>query len=594
MIGSLQDNSLENTIANEISCWRRAFLALVIFCCFAFSVFAQNVKFSVSTDKDSYYEGEPIYLIYSIENADYQGLKYPVLPDFDILGQSTSQSTNMSSINGKTTRNVEYKINFQIRPKRKGVLTIPEASFVHQNKVYKSPAFNIEVKGVNVSENQSSKDRFIKVEVSNKSPMVGEPFTVTYTLFTVDQISDGGQIKTQASFQNFGSFTSKELSRFSASAMVINGKKFTVLEMQKHLLMPIKPGEVIVEGFDFEYVSYQYKQIGFFTQRTGEVPHVVKSPSFKVNVKALPNPPVHFSGLVGTFKLTKSIDKKELPVNDALTVKYQLSGKGNFDILQDLKLKWSNNWEVFEPKRQDEVKVSAAGHQGKLSFEYVAIPRTNGKQEVPALEITYFDLASNKYKSLKVGVDEIDVTGTSQNGNQGGVTTLGKQKVEKNGEDIRYLDVEQKSPRFEKTKSPVLFPVILSIACTSLAVYILGFYQVRKYSDTDLKNKRKKEANKKAEKILKSAYEVIDNDGEFYAKIQESLNQFLMDKLVLTQNELTKTSIEEKLAEMKVAELLQKDVLEVYSDCAMARYASVGVSKQELYDKVKVVVSSLV
>lgn len=562
---------------------------------FVFAVHAQKVAFTVTTEKTSYYESEPINLVYSIKNAVPKDLEVPQLADFDIVGQSNGSSTNISVINGKRVQNIERTITFQLKAKRKGRLKIPSAQFTFENKVYKSNQFYIEVKSVNLSDAQLSKDRFVKVELSKSNPYVGESITLKYTLFTVDQIESGNEIKSTASFQNFGAFTSKELSKFQASSLVVDGKRFLVLELQKHLLLPVRPGKVTIPSFDFEYISYQYQGRGFFRQRVGKVDHKVIAPSVVINVKELPQSPAGFSGLVGRFELKRNIDKRELPVDDALTVKYEIVGKGNFSTLQTLDCQWGTAWEVFDPKRIEKVKGDENGYQGKLGFEYVAIPRRNGKQEVPGLSLSYFDLNSKSYVTLSADPQAIDVTGVSSTTSSvvPGVKNQ-KQAVQLEGEDIRYLKTDYHFDKLsiDETNSMTL-PGVLGGGVTLLSLFILLLYHPKEESEASVNDRKRKNANKKADKVLAAATLIIDNDQLFYAKIQESLHQFLLDKLTISTGELTVPILAEKLKDITDDEAKIQEVLHVYESCAMARYSPIGVSKGELLERVKKVIVSL-
>ncbi len=569
--------------------------------CVAFvALQAQKVKFTSSTDKKSYYDFEIIQLTYSIENASYKGVQMPSSPDFDVVDHSVNSMSHQSFFfgNGQSqSSSVEkYNVVFQLKSKKKGLVTIPEAILNYKGKVYKSLKLKVEVNGLSISKNESTKDRFIKVSVSNSNPKVGQSFTLSYTLFTVDQISEQAQIKTQGAFQNFGPFTAKTLSNYSASRAQLNGKVYTILELQKHVLTPVKGGSVTIPSFNFDYVSYIIHRQSFLRSTREEVEHKVTAPSVKINVKGLPTAPAGFSGLVGNFKFTLQVDKKSLPVNDAITVKYKVSGIGNFSALSEVNPKWSNSWEVLETNKKKNTTAGSSGESGSVTFEIVAIPRSNGKQEVPGMSLSYFNLKKNRYETMSVSSKEVEVTGVSEVSGGNFQTTNGsKSKVEVLGQDIKYLDLKPVLEGNDKSESLPLFLGVTLLGGIIGGVFIAFRYSPMSETGEQATQRRKKGAYKKAKKVLQLAENELNTDSSmFYTHLEFGLNEFLKDRLDISQKELTQNTVNERLSGLDVPVDKKQWMIDVYAKCAMAKYSPVGVDKKEIFEEVQELVVVLV
>jgi hypothetical protein len=562
-------------------------------------VLAGAVKFTTHTSKKSYYDFENIQLVYKIENADYKGVQVPESNDFDVLSNSVSSSSSHSItiINGKRVSQggSTYEVTFVLKPKKKGQVKIPVGVMSFEGKTYKSPAFTVEITGLSVSQNESSKDRFIKTEVSKSNPYVGESFTITYTLFTVDEISDGGQLKNAGQFKNFGPFSAKDLEGMTNSRVNINGRNYLLLVLQKHLLTPIKGGKVTIPPFTLNYVTYKYVNRGFFRTRGEEIPHAVKAPAVTVKVKSLPNAPADFSGLVGSFALKRKLDKKKLLINDALTVKYELSGKGNFSALKEMPLNWNKAWEVFEPKTISAYKVAANNFTGIITKEYVAIPRANGAQDIPGLSLTYFDLSSKKYKQLSVKETSIEVTG-DEDLSTGNVLYSGSgQIIDIQGSDIRYLSEEY---RFSNGEGSDFFASGVHHSMTVVlglgSLFLLLVYRPKKQSVEQLVNKKKKGAFKKARSILKDAEKSLSaDDKEFYGKIELAMNNYFRDKFDILPQDFNREVLHERLLNINLQEQKVQEILSLQSKCGMARYSPIGVSKAEVFAEVQEMIAEL-
>lgn len=562
-------------------------------------LWAAQVKFSTHASKKTYYDFEHIFLTYKIENADYKGVKIPVSPDFQVLNNSVSSSSSHSVtiVNGKRVSKggSTYEVKFELKPNKKGRIKIPQAVMTYEGKTYKAPAFSVEVTGLDVSSSEASKDRFIKTEVSNLSPYVGQGFTITYTLFTVDEISDAGQLKNAGQFKNFGPFSTKDLEGMTNSRVNINGKNYMLLVLQKHLLFPIKGGKVIVPSHTLNYVTYKYLNRGFFRTRGEEVPHAVKAPAVTINVKSLPTAPSDFSGLVGKFKLKRKLDKQELLINDALTVKYEIAGSGNFSALKDFSLNWNKSWEVFEPKSINGYKVSGHTYVGKVTKEYVAIPRANGKQDIPGVSLSYFDVGSKKYKQLKVEKSVIEITGDEDLSTGNVVYDGAGQNVEIQGNDIRYLTDEVS---FDSGMGNDFFDSsihhILNVTLGFGSLFLLLLYKPRKETEQQLITKKQKGAFKKAKSILKDAEKALDaEDKEFYGKIELAMNNYFMDKFNILPQNFNEEVLREALLKMELSKEKTQGILKLQGKCGMARYSPIGVSKTEVFAEVQEMITEL-
>ena len=558
-------------------------------------LFAGEVKFMSSTDKKTYYEFENVRFTLKIENADYKKVEMPTFDDFELIRHyvNSSSSHSIVIINGKRVSEGgdSYQVIFELKPKKKGRLKLPSCKMEYDGKTYQAQGFSVEVKALDVTQNDLSNDRFVKVEVSNRNPYVGEPTTVTYTLYTVDQISEAAQLKKGTKIKNFGPIHAKELSQLSSSRVNMNGKVYTLLELHKTVLIPVKGGEFIIPAQTLEYVSYKYYRESWFSTRKEEVPHAVSIPAVKLNIKSLPAAPADFSGLVGSYKIELKADKKELPVNDALTAKYIVSGTGNSYALKELELDWSPDWEVFEPKIEDGTSVGARGYQGKKVIEVVAIPRQPGNLSVPAYSMSYFDLASKKYKQLAVEGLSVNVTGEA--GGAGPYITADvpvRRQVDLSGvNELRYLktDISTYNDGW-KGYFGTTTAVVVGGGITLASILLFLFYVPKQQSEEELRNQRRSKAYKVAAKQLNQLeQQEIQNQTEFFAALESVFDTYLRDKLSIDQTELNRVVLKEKLHPLLGDEKEVEQVLKLQGQCNMARYSPIGVNPKNLLQEIQ-------
>lgn len=74
----------------------------------------------------------------------------------------------------------------------------------------------------------------------------------------------------------------------------------------------------------------------FFNGGSGyvEVKKDIIAPSVKIQVDPLPQRPANFSGGVGKFNITASIDKKEVKAGEPITIRVVVGGIGNLKLLK--------------------------------------------------------------------------------------------------------------------------------------------------------------------------------------------------------------------------------------------------------------------
>src|SRR6267143_3134904 len=126
----------------------------------------------------------------------------------------------------------------------------------------------------------------------------------------------------------------------------------------------------------------------------------VKSEPIPLEVKPLPpGAPPTFSGAVGNFSMMVDANPKRVQIGDPITVKVEISGRGNFDRVSAPGLSDESGWHKYPPssnfKQDDDVGIS-----GTKTFEMVVSPNEK-KSGLPPLAFSYFDPLKEKYVTLQ-------------------------------------------------------------------------------------------------------------------------------------------------------------------------------------------------
>lgn len=585
---------------------RLKLLILTLFISVA-NIFAQDVEFHAVVSKKTVGKFEKFKIDFKI-NRNAGDIITPDFSDFAFLG-GPSTSVNRSWINGKSSSSKTY--SYFLMPKGVGTFTIAPAKIRYEGITYRTKPIKIKVvegkpksDDPNDPSSYAEKNIKLKMELSASKPYVNQQIVATYTLYFKARISQP-QILENPTFNGFWSQDFDKKGDYKVEETYLDDELYKKILLKKVVLIPQKSGKLIIEPFTLEVpVEISTGQIDLWGQRiTRQFGYTITTGKRTINVKALPveGKPDSFTGAVGKFSFDVTASKTTVEANESITVKATVKGNGNLKLFNIPELTVPDELEVYDPKHNDKVNVSVNGMNGRVVEEYIIIPRYKGQYKIPALEFSYFDTSKKKYVTLKGKEFNIDVTkgkrpvGSSSNNSS---ISTNKSDVELIGKDIRFIHskaefIEIKSNDFFGS---FLYYILLVIPFLSIPMILFIYHQKRK-SSADIVNSRKKKASKIAKKMLIEASEALKNNDEskFYEAVIQSLYKYLAYSLNLEQSELNKDQIKEKLEIKGTSELQINKLIDLLSECEMARYApSINANnKQEVYNKASELISEL-
>ncbi len=137
----------------------------------------------------------------------------------------------------------------------------------------------------------------------------------------------------------------------------------------------------------------------------------LKSVDQEIEVRPLPTEgrPAGFTGAVGDFKFEGSQIPDSWKTGEPQQILAKVGGSGNFALMKAPELTPADAWKTYSGK--DEFRAGdEASFSGSKTFQFSAVPRKGGEQEV-ALEFSYFDPAAEAYKTIATPPKKIQVTG---------------------------------------------------------------------------------------------------------------------------------------------------------------------------------------
>ncbi len=578
------------------------------------SAFADDVRMTISAPS-TVEVGDKFRVQFTVNTQSVSNFAAPDFKGFEVIyGPSTSTQSSFQIINGHTSQSSSVTYTFVLMASNAGTFNVGAASVQAEGKQVRSNTAKIKVLpagqgGGSSSQSQqygggysqrqqqqmpqrqsqptssgnniSAKDLFMTATASRTNVYEQEAILVTYKIYTLVNLTQlEGKLPTLDGFQ-IQEIPLPRNKEFSLEQY--NGRNYRTVVWSQYVLFPQKSGTLTIPGITYEGVVVQQNRaidpIEAFFNGTGGVVEVKKkitTPSITLHVSPLPNKPIGFSGAVGQFSISSSINGTDVSTNDAVTMRINVKGSGNMKLINTPEVEWPIDFETYDAKVTDNFKLTTSGLAGSKSFEYLAVPRHPGKFTIPGTKFIYFDTASHTYKTLTTEPYTINVK-KGKGGNSQSVNYSNNQKdVDELNQDIRFIKlsdgrmVKQGDSLFHSLKYWLCYPVLLAMFAAAIA---FGFKKLKE--NANVAKSRGKKANKKATKRLKTANKLLaeKKQNEFYDEVMRALWGYIADKLNMPQESLNKDNIQAELSAKSVPQELTEQFIKTLNDCEFARYA---------------------
>lgn len=573
---------------------------------------ANKVTFTASVP-DVVVSGDQFRLEFTVNTQQVKDFRAPSISGFDVLmGPSRSQQSSTQIINGKVSSSRSITFTYILMAGKEGTYTIPAASIEAEGEKIFSNSIQIKVLpadqstggnaggkqgGASSSRSQQAgskitkDDLFITATASKTTVHEQEAILLTYKVYTLVNLR-----QLYGKMPDLKGFHTQEVQLPQQKTFKLEhykGRNYNTTVWSQYILFPQQTGKLEIPSITFDGVIAQqtFSEDPFDAFFNGggyvEVKKKIVTPKLTINVEPLPAKPANFSGGVGDFKISSSINATEVKTNDAVTIKLTLSGVGNMKLINTPEVKFPQDFEIYDPKVTDNYDLTNNGLSGTKTFEYLAIPRHAGNFTIPPIEFTYFDLKSNSYKTLKTQAYNLKVEKGQGNADQVISDFTNKESVKVLGKDIRFIKLGDTTlyPKGKFFFGTVGYYLWYIIPLLLFVVFVI-LYRNRAKENANVAKMKTKKANKVATKRMKLAGKLLaeNKKNEFYDEVLKALWGYISDKLSIPVSQLSKDNIEAELAKYGVSEELVKEFIAALNECEFARYAPGNES--EAMDKV--------
>ncbi len=550
--------------------------------------------------------GEQFRLQYTISTTDVKGFRAGSIPDaFEVLmGPSTSTQQSIQMINGHTTQSSSVTYTYILAAVKKGSFVISGAHATVNGKSMFSNSVKITVSGS--AQNQqygmqggsqvrpsgshiSGNDLFIKVSANKTRVHEQEPILLTYKVYTQVELT-----QLEGKMPDLTGFHTQEIplpQQKSFHIETVNGRPYRCVTWSQYLMYPQMTGKLQIPSITFKGIVVQENRNvdpfeAFFNGGSGyvEKKRNIIAQGMTVQVDPLPQKPSNFSGGVGKFTISASLDHPKVKAGDPVKVRIVVGGNGNLKLIKQPELVLPKDFDKYDAKVTDKTKLTASGLTGNMLYDVLIVPRNQGKYQLQPIELTYFDTSANKYKTIRTNPMILEVEKGS--GKVGDVADYSQPKAK----DIRFI--HNGVPEVVKPND-YFFGSTLYIILNALVVLIffvlLIVFRKQAMEMANIDAMRGKKANKVAGKRLKLAAKLMaaGKSSEFYDEVLRALWGYVADKLSIPVSKLSRENIEEKLSARNASQSDIDTFLEALDECEFERYApgDAAGNMQKTYDK---------
>ncbi len=544
----------------------------------------QEVRFETKVSKKKLGINERLRVDFEM-NQDGDNFTPPNFTGFRVVG-GPNQAISNSWINGKRSFSKTY--SYFLAPKAKGTFTIKQATVEINGQTYKTQPVTIKVsnavakpKDGNNADYVAQENVHLVAEVSNRNPYLNQAITVTYKLYVSNNVSITSRWR-EINIPKYADFWSQNIDNqgnFKVYNGTYKGEDYRYVILRKTVLYPQKTGKLTIEPLVLDVpIDVETTKRDFFGRPiTTRVNKTITAGNVTITVKPLPeaNKPEDFTGAVGDFKFSVTANKTKLDANESLELKVKVSGKGNLKLFDLPKIKLPASLEMYEPVRDNKIRVTAQGMQGNITDTYTVVPQNKGVFPIRPIGFSYFDPNTETYKNASsnqiiITVENGPVSTQNTQDNQ----NIGKQNIILPENKFTYIKLKTtleplKKPDFFKSR---LYWILLIIPFLIIPLFIF-IGKKRRQQALDIAGIKLKTQNKLAKKYLSEAKKNLTDKKSFYDALERALHNYLKAKLNIETTDFDKEKISTLLLQKGVDTVHSQQFIALLKNCELARYA---------------------
>lgn len=182
----------------------------------------------------------------------------------------------------------------------------------------------------------------------------------------------------------------------------LDGERWIAVKVREIALFPLRAGRLEVGPLDFGFLGRRYGV------RQGEgLRRTSRSVFIEVSEPPAAGRPPGFSGDVGQFDLTATVEPRNVPAGGSIAVTARLVGTGRLPGALQTPEQSGVAW--LAPTLRDEVNVTGSTVGGTRTFSYLVRLERPGEIELGTLRVSFYNPQRGRYETARVELGKVHV-----------------------------------------------------------------------------------------------------------------------------------------------------------------------------------------
>src|SRR5436190_154056 len=549
-------------------------IALAFLCVAALANAAPRVHAQV--DRNTVQVGESVTFSIIVEGVAAPGA--PTVPPIPgVTPGGVSQRSEYVIDNGQASSKQIF--DYQLILLQPGNVNIPAVAVQAGGSILSTQPIAIKVIARGAPQPGATQPAMLRLMLQKNEAYLGEAFPVEIHLYWQQgtQIRDVRMPQLSASGFSTGQFGEPQ-----RTSTQLNGVAYDVAVFRT-VATPARTGELTLGPAECQLTLMIPVQgarrsiFDVFGPPAEARPLLLQTETNKVRVLPLPtqNVPESFNGAVGNYNLVMTAGPTNLVVGDPITVRVQISGRGQLDALN---LPPQPQWREFKAYAATSTvnPTDPLSLSGSKNFEQVIVPENHEIRVLPPLEFTFFDPNAKAYRTLKGPAVPLTIRPSISAAAPPMITNAASGPVPLPQDDIIHIRA-----RFEPIatiQAPLIQqPWFLGLQALPVVAWV-GLFIARKRKESLANNprlRRQREVAARARQCLRELPELAaaQRTEDFFATVFRLLQEQLGARLDVPASGITEAVIDERLHNDSLPEATLAELRELFQACNQARYA---------------------
>lgn len=546
------------------------FLTVLLFSVVVDFGIAQEITVEASLTETNIFSGESVRLDVKVSGQSINAVTPPTITNVDglrWLSGSSSSSQNFSYINGRPS--VAYTYGYQFLAQAPGSYTFPSLEISVNGEKYTTKKVSFKVldpKTIDTGEAERSPEIYVRLEPSTTTPVVGEQVIADIVLYFKSEIEVSSYNASPGwKAEGFWKEDLESRQQAKATSTIINGIRYQQARLLQYAIFPTKSGELTLSPYEIvTQIRQRNRRRDIFSFGLGQERKELSTLPVTISVSPIPKiENVNFSGAVGNFSITRSLNPKKALVGESIEVVTTITGQGNIPLIVKPEYNYPETLELYNPQENSTITRTNRQIGGTKVFTDILIARNEGTFVIPKIALAYYNPTTKKY--LTITLPEL----TLEAERDPRATIVSTNELRFNVKPITGLakwTQTQSTPLHQKSWVWILLTLPLVILGSAL-----GFKSYNDKMNGDTAFARAQKAKDKALKELNKARETNDFKTGYH-HLKKALSQFISDKLNLPQAGLSIDAITTELSK-KAGTPIAEEVKKLLTVCDTISYA---------------------